>query len=223
MNIKQALAHLDPANDDHWTADGLPRMDALVDMTADPSITRKLVTDADPQLTRDVALERASGDDGDAQSTPSLLEQPLVEPVAVPDGGVLAMPLGQVLADPDLTSAALDEIAAKMQAAIVRRRVVEDELAQLGAKNEMLKRVLIRHERSNPSKGRGTPVQDYLARQREAREEKARRRQAFIDAGMSTKDIIDILRPGSKLDVAMSRRKPALGASRPEPRPLVGT
>lgn len=52
MTLAEAIAALDPANDDHWTADGLPRMDAIMELTGDPSITRKHVTDAAPQLTR---------------------------------------------------------------------------------------------------------------------------------------------------------------------------
>ena len=59
MQLNNALAHLDPDVEEHWTANGLPRMDALVAfMGGDTSITRKQVTDADPELTRDVARAR---------------------------------------------------------------------------------------------------------------------------------------------------------------------
>lgn len=58
MNINQALATLDPENDDHWTSDGLPRMEVVEDLVGDKSIKRKDVTDADPEFTRETAKAR---------------------------------------------------------------------------------------------------------------------------------------------------------------------
>lgn len=54
-NITLALKKLDPTNDDHWTSDGAPRMDAVHAVAEDESITRKQVTDAWPEFNREVA------------------------------------------------------------------------------------------------------------------------------------------------------------------------
>ena len=51
MNIKEALAKLDPSNDGHWTVDGAPRMDVLSEIAGE-TLTRKQVTDAAPDFTR---------------------------------------------------------------------------------------------------------------------------------------------------------------------------
>lgn len=47
--IVKALGQLDPKNDDHWTSDGLPRLDAL----KVSGVKRGDVTDAAPNFTRD--------------------------------------------------------------------------------------------------------------------------------------------------------------------------
>lgn len=67
MQLIQALAQLDPSIDEHWTSDGLPRMDAVAAIAQDASVTRKMVTDAAPGLMRDNATEIASYDAEDAE------------------------------------------------------------------------------------------------------------------------------------------------------------
>lgn len=52
MNILAALAKLDPENDQHWTADGAPRIDAVTDLVGAP-VTRAQIVNAAPKFTRD--------------------------------------------------------------------------------------------------------------------------------------------------------------------------
>lgn len=49
----EALVDLDPENPNHWTSDGLPKLDALKFATGNASLTRSDVTDAAPLFTRD--------------------------------------------------------------------------------------------------------------------------------------------------------------------------
>ena len=58
MTLKDALETLDPANDAQWTADGLPRMDVVETLVDNKAITRKDVTEADPELCREVVTKR---------------------------------------------------------------------------------------------------------------------------------------------------------------------
>lgn len=53
-DIKAVLAKLDPANDEHWTTDGLPRLDA-VEALVGAAVARKDITNAAPEFTRGVA------------------------------------------------------------------------------------------------------------------------------------------------------------------------
>lgn len=55
MDIKEALGKLDPANDQHWTADGLPLLDAVKMIASNPGINREAVTAAAPGFNRAVA------------------------------------------------------------------------------------------------------------------------------------------------------------------------
>ena len=54
MDIRVALHHLDPSNNDHWTADGAPRIDAVSEYAGE-QLTRAMVTNAAPDFTRETA------------------------------------------------------------------------------------------------------------------------------------------------------------------------
>lgn len=56
--IKLALGDLDHQNDEHWTADGLPRVDVIRQLTADDSITRQDITNAAPKFAREEKAPR---------------------------------------------------------------------------------------------------------------------------------------------------------------------
>src|SRR5688572_2067453 len=58
-NIQAALAKLDPTNDNHWTGDGLPRLDTVRMLASDQQISRDAVTAAAPGFTRVAALNGA--------------------------------------------------------------------------------------------------------------------------------------------------------------------
>ena len=52
--ILEALLGLSPGNDEHWTADGLPRLDAVENLLG-ASVTRKQLTNAAPDFNRAMA------------------------------------------------------------------------------------------------------------------------------------------------------------------------
>jgi hypothetical protein len=54
--IKEALLKLDVSNDNHWTADGLPRIDTVKLLSADPSVTREVINEVLPGFTRETAV-----------------------------------------------------------------------------------------------------------------------------------------------------------------------
>lgn len=51
-SIKAALAKLDPANDDHWTAAGLPAVGAVKEITGSTTLTRDDIGAAVPDFER---------------------------------------------------------------------------------------------------------------------------------------------------------------------------
>ncbi|MEE8519338.1 MAG: hypothetical protein V3S98_09460 [Dehalococcoidia bacterium] len=73
MNIKEALTHMDPANDEQWTEDGSPRVDVIQELVGDKTITRAAITNAAPDFTRETAP---------AQSTETMEDADHAEPPA---------------------------------------------------------------------------------------------------------------------------------------------
>jgi len=246
MNLLEATSRLDPANDDHWTADGLPRMTAVGELAGDSSITRKDITHAAPNLTRALAQAQLveaentgvvrSENLGPKAADPPAPEKTFAELVLEEDGApkvdveatqvkveveldtqnVLDLPVGTVLGHPDLTKKALDEINRKVAQVLSAKAKIDEELKQLYAKTELLSRQEVLHDRIARQNGtKRTNVQDYLAAQSRAREERAARARKFIDAGTTPADVAAQLRGGSRLDAAMKQRKPALGSRRP--------
>ncbi len=73
-DILEAVKGLSPANDEHWTTDGLPRLDAVENMLG-ASVTRKQLTNAAPDFNRghaqslvDEAHDTETADSTDAGS-----------------------------------------------------------------------------------------------------------------------------------------------------------
>ena len=52
MEIREALQELDAFNDDHWTADGAPKIDAVKELIGGP-VLRQNIIDAAPDFSRD--------------------------------------------------------------------------------------------------------------------------------------------------------------------------
>lgn len=59
--IAAALRQLDPTNDNHWTGDGLPRLETVRLLLGDSSLSRETVTHAAPGFTRHSATQAPSG------------------------------------------------------------------------------------------------------------------------------------------------------------------
>ncbi len=92
MEIRHALAALDPKNDDQWTADGLPRVDVVANMTGDKALQRQDITDADPEFTREKALTAAANSENSDDEPDT--QQPAAEAAedAPADGGEAEAP-----------------------------------------------------------------------------------------------------------------------------------
>ena len=59
MDLKQAIDSLNVENDDHWTENGLPKLDVIKDLTG-KSHSRKEITDAAPLVTRERLMKGES-------------------------------------------------------------------------------------------------------------------------------------------------------------------
>jgi len=67
--IVEALKKLDVSNDNHWTEDGLPRVETVRMLVGDQSLDRKTITAAAPQFTRAAVIAAAQAPTQQAQNT----------------------------------------------------------------------------------------------------------------------------------------------------------
>lgn len=61
QKIIEALGKLDPSNDNHWTAEGQPRLDTMKMLMADGSLTRAMIDEHVPGYTRALAAGQGGG------------------------------------------------------------------------------------------------------------------------------------------------------------------
>ena len=234
-----ALATLDTANDDHWTADGQARVD-VVSAAAGKALARQDIIDAAPTFTRQTATEllveyRATVGElpTAAPTAPQSPEAPapldtrppapeatlgdLGRPPAPPAPSppcesAVDLPMGQLMASVPLLEQAIRELDEQSQAKLHEQRALGVELKGLYAKSDLCAKQLARLKpKDNPA----NDVQTYLRRSQEARQERVRRAQAFVKAGTTPGDVRKQLATASPLDAAMSQRKPAAGSTRP--------
>lgn len=135
MEVKEALAKLDPTNSSHWTETGKPSLEAVKEIAGDKSITRAQLNEAAPTLTKDTA----------AGKQPSAAESlyPPPPPTRPPDGWN-DFPVGGV---PQSQAGASD----------ARARVV----AELGADDPRLEPI-VRHAEARDRRDRTQTREDRI-------------------------------------------------------------
>lgn len=242
--ILAALEQLDPANDEHWTSDGLPRVDVVANLSGHKQVQRSEITSTAPKFTRESATapvtadeskdegagesSEPTGDDGDCDETPeesgddivpSTGDEPAspVDPEADPEALVLDMPFAEVMASPELLECAIRALDRRTIALRKQRAEIDDAIAELSKKSEMAMRQLDRLRKTQPGSDTKN-IRDYLARQTTLRQGRIDRARQFVEAGTTAADVSEQIRTGSKLDAALNQRKPGLGQSRPAPR-----
>jgi hypothetical protein len=74
-DIIKALTQLDSGNDEHWTDDGLPRVDVVQRLLKDPDVRRKDINEAQPGFSRADPKQTTEPEDvqpGDPEITPAI-------------------------------------------------------------------------------------------------------------------------------------------------------
>lgn len=225
--IAAALAKLDISNDNHWTADGLARLETVRMLAGDQSLTREAVTAAVPGHSRASAYAAAQAAPSAtpdpaanaAQGTPAAATTPETGDMAADDTDtglppVLA-PEGKA-AEPAFDFAQTDELhAAQEQLDILRKAKIEADAAY-NAQVAVVDALIVTLEKSRQAQ-QSTPaaIQQYLASRREnlqARGEHLTRVRSF-EKEIGAK-LADLLPKRSPLDNAMSRKN-TRGANRP--------
>lgn len=204
MNIREALATLDPDTDDHWTVDGMPRMDVIEALVGDTLIVRKQVTDAAPDFTRATAqmgMDLLSVDQDSDETEPYVMD----------------MAFKDIIKSHKHMEAWQVEVSAMTLEWQREHQLLEDRIAHVSRLSVVVATRLRVLAQAKPSADTAA-IRAYLGRQAEVRAERARRAQAFIDQGIDQGQLSSLIVGKAKIDMAMNQRKPALGSTRPAPR-----
>lgn len=209
--INEALALLDPANDEHWTADGAPRVDVVQELTGLEKLVRKDITTAAPNFTRaTAAAPEPEPSEGDDEQEPDAAEQDegpdspeLAELKAQAEELVPEEPSDEVRAQAREEFAALE---AKFKALAKDREDIAKELEQ--AQKEM-DEAYDRMLKVDPDMTNGEAIQEFIKRQNQNRLDRALRTQKILQ-GIDRKT----LDPRAPIDAAMARNN-SRGSTRP--------
>ena len=203
-DIRTALGKLDVKNDDHWTSDGLPRIDAL---GLPSGITRAAVTTAAPQFTR---TNPSLDEKPKASETPPADGPVAPEPVVagtrpVVTNPVAAMPTSEEVAQIEARVAELREVVQSHQAALDAQKSEYDK-----ASRELDRLLELRDRLTDRRNENMLGIRAVLERGKVERAEKAKVAQELRSIGVTAK----LLQSKSPIDQAMAR-KTGHGLNRP--------
>lgn len=191
--ILAALSKLNPTNDNHWTADGQPRIDTLRMIAGDPSITREAIVAADASFTREKATaalagepEKAAPVDAAVAATPPV---DLVQPGATTEPAV-----DPVQPERDI-AAEIADIAGRIERGNRFVNEAKKELEALQAEHDAL--IVLRDGDESLDSKTQNAVQTYLAAQVAAREK----------AGAQMAEVKQVASTKSPLDTALAMRR----------------
>lgn len=235
--IQEALLKLDVGNDNHWTADGLPRLDTVKMLASDQSLTRDSVAAAAPGFSRSTAQgytppsaeQQPAQDQGQGGNTGSTegaapaaqqtAAQPTqsTEPVDNPDDLSSGQAEQPALEAP--SGAATNEIEA-LEKELAEQEAFVNELREAKAKidtefDKARKReddLRVKLEGLRPVQSDSDAIQGYLASQRKALEQRAARQQLIKESGLNLRELATNLK--APIDAAMAR-KTSRGTQRP--------
>lgn len=228
QKIVEALGQLDPSNDEHWTADGLPRMDVVEGIVGDKGITRQQVTQAKPGFSRAAALAAAAlaaaQQPAQAQGTQGNTEQGTqAAPAAAQPPATTEQDTGNAASDEaeqpevaDSDDSAVAEAREKLadaQTALEEITATKNKVdAEHAAQLAEVDKLTLELEAVQGKETVGDAIQGYLARQRKNLEERAERMRAISQSGVNLGELARKLK--APIDSAMSR-KTSRGTQRP--------
>lgn len=227
--IVEALLKLDVKNDNHWTADGLPRLDTVKMLASDQSLTRDSVAAAAPGFSRTTATgytapsaeqqaPQAQGQGGNGEQQQSAAPaSPQTAPQASQatesdqraddlDAGQAEQPkmegsAGVATDDIAALEAALAEQEELVSKIRAHKAEVDKAFEEARAKEDELR---VKLEEARPQRSTGNDIQDYLAAQRKNLEARAARQQMIRESGINLKELASNLK--APIDAARARR-----------------
>lgn len=196
--VTEALAKLDVNNDNHWTADGLPRIDTVRMIAGNQALTREMITAEMPEFSRQTASLGASVA---APVVPVVPVAPVEQPKEEEEVAEVSPPVEEPVRDfEDELVVAQQELHDAIAARNEAQRLVDEK------QNAMDEVISAQHAYADQ-----TPievaVQGYLASQKELLTERGRRSQVLREKGVTLADIQDLIPQKAPIDIALSRKR----------------
>lgn len=193
--ILEALSKLDVANDNHWTGDGLPRIDTVRMLASNPGIGRDDITKEAPDFSRQNAVIPTSA--------PTVIKA-VAPAVAAPQNVATEEVVGKQVEKPE----DLDE-----QIAVLREKLEEanqylSKATEYRAKvqNELDDLINLK-ESSTGGQCTMTAIQCYLKSQQGILNDRARRTRALQESGVTIADIQALIPQGAPIDAALRQKR----------------
>ena len=206
MTLDEALLALDAGNDEHWTKEGLPRLDVLGKMVGD-AVTRHEVTDIDPTFTRQNLLEDDAQIEAELSDESSDNDEQVAEVSDEQEDAVSGGENDREVELRETVQVLSDKIAA------LRQQITESQLEIVEIEKEL---VAAEQELADmqPKMSSQKSILEYIKSQNLMREERAKR-------SIELRRHIDpkLLQTKAPIDTAFAR-KTARGAKRPTRAPV---
>ena len=207
--IIAALQKLDLQNNEHWTADGLPRIDTVRMFAGNPGLSREDITKAAPDFSRQSpvlnaplpvsAAPQPEPQQPNPQPEPpapssSSYAQPTIKQANEPSEGVVGDPLERALADArEMMEMARQEVVVAQEKYKEAQRVVDD--------------LINEREAGGQGESTMTAVQSYLKSQQGLLNERARRARVLQESGVTLSDIQALIPQAAPIDEFLRRKR----------------
>lgn len=201
MNIVEALRQLDEMNDDHWTSDGAPAVDAVRSILGRPA-SRQEITAAAPLFSRQ-NLE-LPGDEEEKASAHD--PEPSVEEAFEAPEDELLEPLSVARlrkADVETLEAMIRTTDRMMAARTKHIEMLQDEINQIRANGKMARNAIAAR---NPQETNQAAILNYIRSQRQVREYRNTTARGVL-AQLEGLDM-GALTPGAPIDAALRQARP---------------
>jgi hypothetical protein len=213
MDIREALSQLDTLNDDHWTSEGAPKIDAVKELLGGP-VTRQDIINAAPHFSREnpiVEEEKSNAEEGqgvfEGRQEEVIIDSALLDEFAQKEPMDPNLFLGFLMTVPTAGLQELLEILQEQQSGVEANRKKLDEM-DLRIRHAML-HTKARINREIPDVSDREANMAYIKRQQELRAAKHAATTQLLK-GVDLKS----LDPRAPIDRAMAR-KTQRGVHRP--------
>ena len=219
QTLIESLKKLDVNNDNHWTADGLPRLDTVRMLASDAGLTRDKLDAAAPGFTRSTAAtweapsapftksaqSQAQPETGNAQATaqkgetspaavsPSVTEQPKEDQT-------------EQGSEVDAYEAAMKEVQAAEANTAEKRQAKDKADREFVQAQEAEDAARKKADALRPVETQGSVIQEYLAAQQRDLKAKADLNAKLAEQGIDLKGLTTSVSP-SALDAALGNKR----------------